>query len=202
MPIRRDKRPNLRDWSQVLPPSLAASLSEGPKGEGRNRVGWLCLLATAVGLLASRASAAEPASFEVLEREYAGDIHPLLTRFCLKCHSTDRQEGELDLERFQALSVVRKAPRVWQKVAEMLDNGEMPPKSAKKPSLSERKQLRGWVERYLHAEAHASAGDPGPVVLRRLSNAQYTYTVRDLTGLGDLAPAREFPADGAAGEGF
>src|SRR5439155_9986478 len=46
-----------------------------------------------------------------------------------------------------------------------------------------------------------SPGDPGPVVLRRLSNAQYTYTIRDLTGV-DLNPAREFPADSAAGEGF
>src|SRR5206468_12445112 len=51
------------------------------------------------------------------------------------------------------------------------------------------------------AEAYANAGDPGPVVLRRLNNAEYTYTVRDLTGV-DLQPAREFPADGAAGEGF
>jgi hypothetical protein len=39
------------------------------------------------------------------------------------------------------------------------------------------------------------------VPLRRLSNAEYNYTIRDLTSV-DLQPAREFPADGAAGEGF
>ena len=50
--------------------------------------------------------------------------------------------------------------------------------------------------------ALASAGDPGPVVLRRLSNVEYTYTIRDLTGVESLDPAREFPVDGAAGEGF
>src|SRR5262249_13879841 len=38
-------------------------------------------------------------------------------------------------------------------------------------------------------------------VLRRLNNAEYTYTLRDLTGVA-LDPAREFPADSAAGEGF
>src|SRR6202040_4343279 len=54
---------------------------------------------------------------------------------------------------------------------------------------------------YLKAEAIASAGDPGPVVLRRLGNAEYTYTLLELTGV-DLQPAREFPVDGAAGEGF
>src|SRR5207249_11772332 len=50
--------------------------------------------------------------------------------------------------------------------------------------------------------ARARAGDPGPVVLRRLSNAEYTYTIRDLTGVESLDPAREFPVDSASGEGF
>ena len=54
----------------------------------------------------------------------------------------------------------------------------------------------------LDAVARERAGDPGPVVLRRLSNAEYTYTVQDLTGVDSLQPAREFPVDGAAGEGF
>ena len=40
------------------------------------------------------------------------------------------------------------------------------------------------------------------VVLRRLSNMEYTYTLRDLTGVESLDPAKEFPVDGAAGEGF
>ena len=31
---------------------------------------------------------------------------------------------------------------------------------------------------------------------------EYTYTVRDLTGVSSLDPAREFPVDSAAGEGF
>lgn len=145
--------------------------------------------------------AANPESFEALSAHYAREIRPLITQFCLKCHSTDLAEGDLDLERFAKLDDVRSATKVWLKVAEMLDNGEMPPKKSKQPTEEQKNNLRGWVERYLNAEAYASAGDPGPVVLRRLSNAEYTYTVNDLTGLS-LQPAREFPADGAAGEGF
>ncbi len=38
-------------------------------------------------------------------------------------------------------------------------------------------------------------------MLRRLSNAEYTYTIQDLTGVL-LYPAREFPVDSASGEGF
>ena len=140
-------------------------------------------------------------SLAALGTEYAHAIRPLLTQYCLKCHSTAKQTGDLDLERFSKLDDVRKATKVWLKVAEMLDNGEMPPQDAKQPNSTERKHLRGWIDRYLHAEALAGAGDPGPVVLRRLSNAEYTYTVRDLTKV-DLNPARDFPTDGAAGEGF
>ena len=46
------------------------------------------------------------------------------------------------------------------------------------------------------------AGDPGQVVLRRLNNSEYDYTVQDLTGIGSLNPTSEFPVDGIAGEGF
>ncbi|HWB10582.1 MAG TPA: DUF1592 domain-containing protein [Pirellulales bacterium] len=151
--------------------------------------------------LRTGARAAEIESFATLADQYANQTRPVLVGFCTECHSSASPEGELDLERFAELADVRRAPRVWQKVAEMLDNGEMPPKSAEQPSADQRKLLRTWVGRYLDAEAHASAGDPGPVVLRRLNNAQYTYTLRDLT-LVDLQVAREFPADGAAGEGF
>ena len=139
--------------------------------------------------------------FAQLAKEYQGQTLGILKKYCLECHSTAEQQGELDLERFKSLTEVRQGTKAWLKVVEMLDNGEMPPKDAEQPSPEVRKELRGWIERYLHAEALANAGDPGPVVLRRLNNAEYTYTVRDLTGV-PLEPAKEFPADSAAGEGF
>ena len=70
-----------------------------------------------------------------------------------------------------------------------------------RPRTNERGCRRGCASSST-AEARSRAGDPGPVVLRRLSNAEYTYTLRDLTGVPSLDPAREFPVDGAAGEGF
>lgn len=159
---------------------------------------WLaaCLV---LGPLAALAS--EPASFSALGGQYDRAMRPMLRQFCLDCHSMAVRLGELDLERFNSLSEVRRGTKVWVKVAEMLDKGEMPPKGAKQPRPEQRKQLRDWVERYLRLEALANAGDPGPVVLRRLNNAEYNWTIRDLTGV-DLNPAKEFPADSAAGEGF
>jgi mono/diheme cytochrome c family protein len=152
---------------------------------------------------ASIASAAGPAAdpFAALGGEYATKTHALLAKYCLDCHAAEEPAGDLNLVQFATLAQVRPQASVWVKVAEMLDNGEMPPKDAEQMPAAERTQLRDWIKRYLDAEALASAGDPGPVVLRRLNNAQYTYTLRDLTGVA-LDPAREFPADGAAGEGF
>src|SRR5438093_11562612 len=94
---------------------------------------------TAAMLATGRAAAAEPASFASLSTEYERDIRPLAKQFCLDCHSTAKQTGDLDLERFSTLDAVRRSTKTWLKVAEMLDNGEMPPKKARQPSAAQRK---------------------------------------------------------------
>ncbi|HWN95047.1 MAG TPA: DUF1587 domain-containing protein, partial [Methylomirabilota bacterium] len=129
-------------------------------------------------------------------------IRPVLKDYCLTCHSTEKQKGELDLERFSSLSEVKKHPKIWQGVIEQISLDEMPPKDKPQPTAGQREQLLAWVNAVLDEIALARAGDPGPVVLRRLSNAEYTYTIRDLTGVESLDPAKEFPVDSASGEGF
>src|SRR5437867_10204205 len=133
---------------------------------------------------------------------FTNAIRPLLTEFCLKCHSTEKHKGDLDLERFTSLGEAKKHPKVWQTVVEQLSSEEMPPKDKPQPTPAQRVQLLAWANAVLDEIALARAGDPGPVVLRRLSNAEYTYTIRDLTGIESLDPAKEFPADSASGEGF
>src|SRR5213076_1735231 len=59
----------------------------------------------------------------------------------------------------------------------------------------------GWIDAMLKAEARRTAGDPGVVLARRLSNAEYNDTIRDLTGV-DMRPTREFPVDPANPAGF
>ena len=126
----------------------------------------------------------------------------LVHKYCLGCHSTAKHIGDLDLERFTSVSAVLKHPKVWQAVVEQVNLGEMPPKGMPQPAAAERARLLTWVRGVLAQAAQARAGDPGPVVLRRLNNAEYTFTIRDLTGVPSLDPAKEFPADSAAGEGF
>ncbi|MBL8210591.1 MAG: DUF1592 domain-containing protein [Bryobacterales bacterium] len=149
-------------------------------------------------LLVASASAAPAATDAV----YRSEVRPLLNRYCIACHSTAKHTGDIDLEKFSSLSDVLREPRVWQKVVEQLTLEQMPPKPLPSPSTADRAKMLAWVNAALATAARAHAGDPGPVVLRRLNNAEYNYTIRDLTGVSALDPAKEFPADGAAGEGF
>jgi hypothetical protein len=135
------------------------------------------------------------------ESGFAQTVKPILAKYCLGCHSTQEKKGSLDLQRFVRLDDVRKEVKPWQSLIEQLETGEMPPKSHPQPTDAERQRLSDWVKRFLEAEARARTGDPGRLPLRRLSNAEYDATVRDLTGV-DLQPTREFPKDGAGGEGF
>jgi hypothetical protein len=160
------------------------------------------LLAIGATILSRPARADDAADLTSLEETYATTIRPLLAKYCQKCHSEKLAEADLDLASFATLADVRRHPQAWIKVREMLESGQMPPIEAKQPSEAERTQLKTWAREYLKIEARALAGDPGRVVVRRLSNAEYTYTLRDLTRVAGLEPAREFPVDGAAGEGF
>lgn len=124
-----------------------------------------------------------------------------LKTYCLTCHSEKERKGELSLEMLLAPDPAGKHAKLWRKVAEAIDTAEMPPKEARQPGKVDLLAFRKSVANRLDAMARARAGDPGQVVLRRLNNAEYTHTIRDLTGVA-LDPLKEFPADNAAGEGF
>jgi hypothetical protein len=156
------------------------------------------IAALIVGLLVDQSHSAEP------QDRFSRDVYPLLAKYCLECHGTTVAEAEIDLTSYEkdAASELKRHPELWQRIEEVVKTDQMPPKDAPQPSDSENQQLISWIDEFLAQEAEKTSGDPGPVVLRRLSNAQYTYTLRDLTGVTTLDPAREFPVDGAAGEGF
>ena len=162
----------------------------------------LMLGAALLSTLLSAPAQAEDVVVARLAREYDEVAKPLLERYCQACHGKELAEGELDFGEFPTLAQVRGKQQVWLRIREVLDTGDMPPPEGMQPSDAERGRLKQWLSAFFAEEAKAYAGDPGPVALRRLDNSEYTYAVRDLTGVDSLDPAREFPVDGAAGEGF
>ncbi len=121
---------------------------------------------------------------------------------CLSCHGAKKQESKLDLSRETSVAVVVQNHRIWERVRERLEAEEMPPEEApRQPHAHDRRAVIAWISAVLRREAQRNAGDPGPVLARRLSNAEYDYTIHDLTGV-DLRPTREFPVDPANEAGF
>jgi hypothetical protein len=136
-----------------------------------------------------------------LEKRFTETVQPFLAAYCVSCHSGSAPAAQLNLKGYATLAdVVKDHPR-WALVAERLKAGDMPPKPMKHPEAAANQRVIDWVEAVRHHEARKNAGDPGIVLARRLSNAEYNYAVRDLTGV-DIRPTREFPVDPANPEGF
>ena len=145
--------------------------------------------AAAVGLTVWAVAAEPPAKVAAPGAVAFPAARAIVVKYCQDCHSTEAQKGSLDLERFATADAARKHAKVWQGVVEMVEAGEMPPKGKPQPTAGEKRDLLAWARGLLDAAARANAGDPGAVPLRRLSNAEYDCTVRDLTGI-DLRPTR------------
>ena len=170
------------------------------------RYAFLLLIALAAAAAVATV-AAEPTESPLsarapLERRFADVVAPFLKSHCQTCHGEKQQEGKLDLSGDTSLAAVAKNQRVWEIVLERIEAEEMPPEKAlTQPAADERKSVVTWIRDMREDEARRNAGDPGPVLARRLSHAEYDYTIRDLTG-ADIRPTREFPVDPANEAGF
>jgi acetyl esterase/lipase len=137
-----------------------------------------------------------------LDRTFKDVVHPFLAAYCTNCHSAEKPKAQFDLAPYANLDDVVKGYPHWLLVLEKLNAKEMPPEEAKKqPTVNEVKRVVAWVEAVRQNETRKNAGDPGIVLARRLSNSEYNYTIRDLTGV-DIRPTREFPIDPANPMGF
>ncbi|MBM3738106.1 MAG: DUF1592 domain-containing protein [Acidobacteria bacterium] len=155
---------------------------------------WL-LAAVAIPCLAADATDAE------LESRFARTVRPFLNTYCVSCHGAANPAAQFDLRAYKSMADTIRDHSRWALVAEKLTAGEMPPKGMKQPPAADRHHVIEWVESMRGNQARKYAGDPGPVLVRRLNNAEYNYSIRDLTG-ADLKPAREFPVDPANPSGF
>lgn len=137
-----------------------------------------------------------------LSIDFEDQVLPLLEVHCLDCHDSSTREAELDLSTFKRMSDVTDHYQIWETILQRVEAGEMPPADAS-PELDDtgRAVLVQWIRSMRDSEAQRNAGDPGPVLARRLSNAEYDYSIRDLTGV-DIRPTSTFPVDPANEAGF
>jgi mono/diheme cytochrome c family protein len=131
---------------------------------------------------------------------FAEKIRPIFTQYCTTCHNDKKMSAGLSLEPYVSTSMARKAPDLWEKVREMVENKQMPPKSKPQPTDAERKAIIAWIDSVATKVDCGLARDPGRPTIRRLNRNEYNNTIRDLVGV-DFKPADSFPADDV-GYGF
>ena len=137
-----------------------------------------------------------------LEARFSGTIRPFFQTFCFACHGQDNPEADLDLSAYSSMAAVGNDGNRLGVLIERLESEKMPPKKAKlHPAAGARSEAVAWLRAVRDYETRQHVGDPGIVLARRLSNAEYNYTIRDLTGV-DIQPTREFPADPSSSAGF
>ena len=157
-------------------------------------------LLVVVGIALPWAGAADSVNSD-LEHRFTQNVRPFLASYCVGCHGGATPAAQFDLRPYSTMAaVVQDYPR-WNLVLEKLTAKEMPPKQAPQPPPDVRQEVIDWIRSERLNEARRTAGDPGPVMVRRLSNAEYNNTIRDLTGV-DIRPTREFPVDPANTAGF
>ncbi len=153
------------------------------------------------GILSTPAFAAAVVTNSALERGFAQTVRPYLNEYCVGCHSGATPAAQLDLKSFTTLSSVTQDLPHWLLLMERLEHKEMPPKPLPQPPAARTQGVIDWVKTIRANELRKNVGDPGPVLARRLSNSEFDYAIRDLTGV-DLKPTKEFPFDPANQAGF
>jgi mono/diheme cytochrome c family protein len=128
------------------------------------------------------------------------DVAPLFAKHCTSCHGDKKARGGINLEKFKDQESVLKNLKVWERVADAIRAGDMPPSTKPRPTEAVIDKLVAWLDGEVFKTDCTSKRDPGRVTIRRLNRAEYDNTIRDLIGVSVHA-SDEFPSDDV-GYGF
>ena len=132
---------------------------------------WTAILLLGTGSISTPAMFADEASNAELDRRFTQTVRPFVNRYCKVCHSGPSPAAQLDLTTFtDTASVLQDFPH-WTLLLERLTAQEMPPKGMQQPPAASRQQVIDWIKALRAEELRRTAGDPGLVLARRLSNA-------------------------------
>jgi hypothetical protein len=164
--------------------------------------GAALLLCVAIGAAsATRTLNGQAQTTQAHAAEFQQDVLPVLSKSCMTCHNDRSKAGSLSLDPFNDPFTALAQPAVWQKVAEKVSAGAMPPPAAAPLSQAERDAIVNFARKVPGvADAMNVRPSAGRVTARRLNRVEYNNTIRDLLGVA-ARPADEFPVDDS-GYGF
>ena len=171
-------------------------------------VGWVCLFSP-VGVLGDDGNGKKPADAKPVDPKtipardlltFEKTAAPFLAKYCLGCHGSEKPKGDLNLASFKDEESVLRGRKLWLRLQEYVESGDMPPEGKPKPTSEEAEAFNGWLHGTLSKVNCSSQTNPGRVTIRRLNRSEYNNTIRDLIGI-DFRPADDFPSDDV-GYGF
>ncbi len=111
--------------------------------------------------LLSLISLATMARSETVPLDFATGVIPFIDTYCIDCHASDIQEGEIDLE---TLHDVGQGPpedrKTWGLMLKQLKTVEMPPEDEYQPSKEERAAMVAWLTESLGLTDTGAAIEP------------------------------------------
>ena len=162
----------------------------------------LLLAFAALGVPASSRQAAGRSAAPARSDAFETTVKPFLQTYCYACHGGSQPAAGFDLAAYATQDGLLADQRRWDLVVARLKAGEMPPRqSRRQPDAAERQSAIASIDAIIAEDSRRHPNDPGIVLARRLSNAEYDYTIHDLTGV-DIRPTKEFPVDPANQAGF
>ena len=107
----------------------------------------------------------------------------LIENACIDCHDRDTKTTL----NFEALAFDLTKPeffRQWEKVHDQIETGAMPPEDKPRPSQQLLEAAMGDLHSKLRETSLAEQAQNGRVPVRRLTRAEYEFTMHDLLGIG------------------
>ena len=149
----------------------------------------VCLLLVSLGTAATGA----PTAFEE-------NIHPVLSRFCVRCHGRETQEGNVRLDNLNGDLVNGPDAERWHATLDMINQGDMPPEDEPQLPRQTLERVTTWIQTELQRAAEAKRAT-NRRALRRLTREQYTNTLQALLHV-DVNFGDSLPEDGKSKSGF
>jgi hypothetical protein len=131
------------------------------------------------------------------QKSFQKDVNPFVKNYCLECHGNRRTKGGINFEPALKKPGDSASSKKWLQAFANVNAHDMPPDDEdKQPSDAERQRFLNSIEKI----KFLSARDPGPFVIRRLTNVEYGNTLHDLVGV-EASVAQELP-DEVSGGGY
>ena len=157
-----------------------SSLILGSWGAG----GIALVLAMASGLSAADVGTAvnTPPAVVAQTQIYSSRVKPFLEAHCVECHGDEVAKSGLRLDTLPADFTTPEHLRIWNKVLDRVEAGEMPPKKSARPPAAEQQEVLGWIGAQL-LEADQRQQGESQYRMRRMTRLQYENTIHDLLGI-------------------